>query len=521
MIRALQILAVTVTAVLLVATGGLLIVERTWAGKEPATPEGYFLHGSTGTELMPLAVFQVLPDLFPENFQPAGKAAGDWIEQFGFVRGSADFNQGLPYGISISQYQPRSGAPSPVPFVGFNCSVCHVARIHRTDGDAGFLIYGSGNPAIDLVPFGDAIKTSVLDEKRLTVDTIDSAHQQRFHHPLSLSEKLVIGYWLPGVRKALRASLPLRGQPYGGMDLRNSQLFPAGPGRNEPMKETVRFLINETPLPNGGASKIPSLYRQSDRHWAQFDGSLHDPVTRNSLAALGVGASVYNLRTPGILHTLQQVATYVSTLDGPKYAAVFPDQTIDPQRVQRGRAVYMRFCGDCHGWPGAKPDEWVRGKRLGDVVSYTEVGSDPSRVTFRYYPDMAQLIYDFFPANHPLKPKRTDLRPNAGDVHGFINAPLQAVFSRAPYLHNGSVPALAELINLEPRPAVFFRGSNLYDPVKVGLVAPDRPDTKRYFRYDTSLYGNSNRGHDYPWAFHGPGWNEETLKDLLEYLKTL
>src|SRR5205085_4816405 len=165
---------------------------------------------------------------------------------------------------------------------------------------------------IDLVPFGDAIKSSILDEKRLTTGAIASAYQARFHTPLSGSQKFVIGSWLKGVRKAIRAGLPLRGLPYGGADLRNPRFFPAGPGRNEPMKETVRFLINQTPEPNGGASKIPALYRQEDRHWAQFDGALHDPVTRNSLAALGVGASLDNLSRGGSLHTLQHTATYLA-----------------------------------------------------------------------------------------------------------------------------------------------------------------------------------------------------------------
>ena len=54
-----------------------------------------------------------------------------------------------------------------------------------------------------------------------------------------------------------------------------------------------------------------------------------------------------------------------------------------------------------------------------------------------------------------------------------------------------------------------------------GLIVPDQPDAKRYFRFDTALPGNSNKGHDYPWAYHGPGWNQAQLEDLLEYLKTI
>ena len=108
-----------------------------------------------------------------------------------------------------------------------------------------------------------------------------------------------------------------------------------------------------------------------------------------------------------------------------------------------------------------------------------------------------------------------------GDTRGYIAVPIVAPFTHTPYLHNGSIPTLAELIDLKPRPDVFFRGDNLYDPVDAGLIAPSQPDARRYFRFDTSIPGNSNKGHDYPWAYHGPGWNEASLQDLLEYLKTI
>jgi hypothetical protein len=521
MIRALQIVLIAITSVFLGAVVGLVALEATWTTKPQKSPQDYFLHGSTGTELMPLPVFQVLPDLFPDQFQPGGKDAGDWVDQFGFVRGQAGVNEGLPVGISITHYRPKSGAPSPVEFVGFNCAICHTAVIRRTDKSEGTLVYGMGNPNIDLVAFGDAVKTSLLDEKRLTVDTLQTAYEAKFHKTLGPLDKLMITLWLQEVRKGVKQEIPMRNQPFGSADLRNSSLMTSGPGRNQPMKETVRFLIDETPTPDGGSSKIPSLYEQHQRDWAQYDGSLRDPITRNALAALGVGASVYNLRVPGILETLNQSYIYIRDLQGPAYSEIFKDQPIDHTRAGRGQNVYMRYCSDCHGWPGAQPGEWIKGKRQNQVTPIDEIGTDSARVTFRFYPSMAQLIFDFFPDNHPLKPKRSDLRPNPGDVHGYINQPIGSTFSRAPYLHNGSVATLAELINLEPRRPVFYRGRNLYDPARVGLLVSDQQDAQRYFRYETGTYGNSNKGHNYPWAYHGPGWNENDLKDLVEYLKTL
>jgi hypothetical protein len=94
------------------------------------------------------------------------------------------------------------------------------------------------------------------------------------------------------------------------------------------------------------------------------------------------------------------------------------------------------------------------------------------------------------------------------------------------------VLTLAALINLEPREKAFCRGRADYDIERVGLafIAPRKEadealscDLKspHYFLFDTKEPGNSNRGHDYPWPYHAPEWNEQALRDLLAYLKTL
>lgn len=520
-VRGLQLVVIAIAALFLAAVAALIAWERSWVGKDPSTPEDYFRYGSTGTEIMPLAVLQVLPTLFPENFQPGGASAGDWVDQFGFVRGRPGVNEGLPLGVNISRYRPKSGAPYPISMVGFNCAVCHSAKLTVAGRDGGFVVLGMANAALDLVAFGEAVKSSVLDEKRLTMATIEATYEGTVHNKLGLTDKLAIKLWLDGVRAALKADFPLRSEPYGGADIRNPQFLLSGPGRNEPMKETVRFLIHQTPEPTGGSSKIPALYRQDRRHWAQFDGSLGDPFLRNSLAALGVGASLDNLRMPGILATIRETYTYVKDLEGPRFTEVIGEAAgIDAERARRGAAVYAQYCTSCHGGPTADAKDWSKGQRQGDVIAQKEVGTDPARVTFRFYGGLKQIVYDFFPDDHPLKPRLADMRAEPDGARGFVSEPLESVFSRGPYLHNGSVPTLAQLINLTPRPNLFYRGTSEIDPVGVGIVAPTAADPKHYYRFDTAAYGNSNRGHDYPWAYRGAGWNEEALKDLLEYLKT-
>ena len=77
--------------------------------------------------------------------------------------------------------------------------------------------------------------------------------------------------------------------------------------------------------------------------------------------------------------------------------------------------------------------------------------------------------------------------------------PLDGIWLRGPYLHNGSVPTLREL--LEPpgsRRPTFYRGYDVLDPVRVGFVS-DVPEEKgrKFAFYDTQELTKSNRGHLY------------------------
>ena len=73
-LRAARLMAISVVGVLLTAMVAFLIWESTWVdhGAIPSRDDN-FLYGTIGTEFIPLPVLQVLPDLFPDQFQPAGK----------------------------------------------------------------------------------------------------------------------------------------------------------------------------------------------------------------------------------------------------------------------------------------------------------------------------------------------------------------------------------------------------------------------------------------------------------------
>jgi cytochrome c553 len=522
--RILQIVAICISALLLISVFVFLFLESRWAKPRHLEKHEAFLYGPTGTELMPLAVFEVLPDMFPDYFQPAGKEAGDWIDQFGFNRGTPNVNEGLPLGFSLTNYRPKSGAPSPVRFVGFSCSMCHVSQIRRADKPS-VLVEGMGNYSVDFIAWVDAVRSALLNEDRLTVDTIGEAYEKKFNQPLSFGEKAMISVWLPGTRKFFKDNLPKYDEPFHGLAARDPQLMPNGPARTQPFRNLIRLVLDR-PATSGDHAfcKVPTLYEQGNRVWGQYDGSIGNRLSRSVLAAIATGATIENLIIPDVSNGVISAVDYTVTLKGPRYEQIFPAEAakLDAAKVERGRQLYMQSCASCHGVRNPQTGKWENGAFTGQVVPIEQIKTDPERVNFRYNESLPDALYAFFPDGHPLRPKREDIRPGpAGTTRGYINSPIESVFARAPYLHNGAVLTLAELINLKPRRTVVYRGANTYDPIDVGLASPLQPETAIYYRFDTSMRGNSNQGHDYPWAFHGPGWNQAALEDLLEFLKTL
>jgi hypothetical protein len=95
--------------------------------------------------------------------------------------------------------------------------------------------------------------------------------------------------------------------------------------------------------------------------------------------------------------------------------------------------------------------------------------------------------------------------------------PLNGIWSSAPYLHNGSVPTLRDMLRTpEERPKEFYVGSRKYDAVNIGFQSMPSENGLTYYRYDTSVPGNLNSGHRF-----GSDLTDEQKLQLIEYLKTL
>ncbi|MCI5166246.1 MAG: ribonuclease E [Candidatus Electrothrix sp. GM3_4] len=111
-------------------------------------------------------------------------------------------------------------------------------------------------------------------------------------------------------------------------------------------------------------------------------------------------------------------------------------------------------------------------------------------------------------------------------LNAYKARPLNGIWATAPYLHNGSIPTLYDLLlpkkkESDPadgqyRPNEFQVGSREFDPVKVGFITEgysnNNPGKKDNTRFLTSSPGNDNSGHEYKlWASSKDKESEELL----------
>ncbi len=93
--------------------------------------------------------------------------------------------------------------------------------------------------------------------------------------------------------------------------------------------------------------------------------------------------------------------------------------------------------------------------------------------------------------------------------------PLNGIWASPPFLHNGSVNSLYEILLPPSERKNFYLGCDEYDPIRAGLACTE---ANGGFLFDTSLVGNKPVGHDY--GPKGPNAEEDRMA-LVEYLKSI
>lgn len=479
-----------------------------------ADPETEFLYGSIGGEAeagIPYWLIVTLPRVFPEHLPGPG----------GYASLGLPWEEGreLPVGFSKKTIGFER--------VGFNCALCHATRYRTRPEETPTIVAAGGSHTADVQGLLDFFGRAAADP-RFEPDTLLA--EIDLAYPLSWTERLLYRYALiPIAGKRLRQ----QAEQFAWAAERPAW----GPGRDAPMNLT-KFNFLEMPLDDSvDNTDFPSIWNLAVRRGRpemklNLDGAT--PVARSVLidSALGLGAT----NTPFFHRRMAALEEWLSELPPPAWPGSLP---LDADLAARGEPVFRAHCAQCHAT--APP-----GPRMGTVIPIAEVGTDRERMD-------AWTLAAAEAAN--AKVASFGIERDGMEKHeGYVAVPLEGLWLRGPYLHNGSVPTVGDLLAPPAeRPAAFWRGHDLLDPAGFGFAsklcplpeseaapaagygacasrfaAPGEPCIPAFVAaggrlavpdawcLDTGERGNGNGGHEFGTAL--PAADKEAL---IEYLKTL
>jgi processive rubber oxygenase RoxA-like protein len=450
----------------------------------------HFKYGSTGGEHesgFPYWIFQALPQVCAHRL-PGG------YRSLGFV-----YEEGktLPIGMSQRRY-------TGIDRTFLNCAVCHTSTVRESPQAKPQIILGMPANTFDVMGFERFLFECAGDPQFSAEFIVPEARRlrQAQGEDLDLIDRyLVYPLAIAIMRDRL---LMLRGR-FSFVLQQAEHGLPWGPGRVDTFnsaKVLFNFPMDKLdPSESLGASDFPSIWNQRKKKGMQlhWDGNNTMVEERNKSAAFGTGTTPPTID----LEAIGRIEDWLLDLKPPPYP--FP---IDAALAARGAPVYKEYCAGCHGASGQD----FSGEKVGKVTPIEEVGTDRRRLdSYTYTLAVNQsTLYAGYP--HRFQHFRK--------TFGYANMPLDGLWLRAPYLHNGSVPTLRDL--LEPaanRPKVFYRGYDVYDQKNVGFVSTVADEQGRqYFKYDATAAGNSNAGHE--GRAYGTLLPAAEKAALLEYLKT-
>ena len=489
----LGLVSVIVLTVLLVA--GAWLVGRFGADRAVAYQDDleHFKYGSLGSEHefgIPYWIWRALPELFQDKL-PA--PANGW-QSVGFV-----FESGkeLPVGMAQRRYLGFD-------VVWLNCAFCHAGTVRETPASRPQVYTAMPANTFDFRAFMRFLFAAGEDRRFTPQDILRQIKVIRAREGLDnlpLIDRLVLRFY--GIYYMRERILALRDR------LQFIAAQPEwGPGRVDtfnPLKAYFNFPPDQLAEQERiGTTDFPSIWNQGQRESLQmhlhWDGNNVSLEERNRSAAMGTGITPPTGDRP----SLKRVADWLRSLAAPPYP--FP---IDKALAAKGAPIYKQYCASCHGADGKD----FRGEHVGKIVPIEEIGTDRRRLdSYTYEVAVNQNLIFAGYGNERFSHFRK--------TFGYANSPLDGVWLRAPYLHNGSVPTVRALLEpAERRPKTFYRGYDVYDQENLGFVADVAEEKgRKYFRYDTAEPGNSNNGHE--GKRYGTELPDAAKNALIEYLKT-
>ncbi len=425
-----------------------------------ADPVDQFKYGSTGGDRnfgIPYAMWEAMPTLF-RDLMPEGREDEGWAA-FGFLyEDPADLPPELrhprPVGTSL-----RNNLG--IDRIFLNCAGCHAGSVRTGPGGEQLIIAGMPSNTVDLSAFQGFLARAAVDE-RFSADRFLSEIDARGIE-LDLVNRFALKFVGIGMARERLLAIVDRFDDF----VHNEPTF--GPGRFDtfnPAKALLNWEFDRDPRePSASASSIsPPSSCRAPRRGCSSTGTATTP---RSPSATAPPPSAPAPPRPSSTAPRSSAWRTGSPPPSPRPSPTSsPPSSTPPSRTKARRST------PANAPPATAP-------RAATSPASTWARSPPS-------PRSAPTAPASTTTPTTSRSTRTASTPSSAPerfqtfrkTNGYANAPLDGLWLRAPYLHNGSVPTLAALLSPpDERPAAFLRGHDVYDPQAMGFESdPARID---------------------------------------------
>jgi hypothetical protein len=517
------------------AVGKVVDLSQGWSKEQ----QEWFWYTTQGSQIIPYDWFLALEQASNDRlFRSTAN-----FERFKYLTATPSKRNpdGLPVGFVKDVDSNGHG------WIGLTCAACHTNQIEFNG--VGMRIDGAPTMA-DFTMFFDELTAAVAATEK------DDAKFDRF------AKAVLRNADSPSTRNDLRRSLFETAERLEARRQLNASPVAYGYARLDAFGDILNMVLaHDLGVPENKRAadapvSYPFLWDTPQHDVVQWNGSAANaapgPLLRNTGEMLGVFAAV-ELVPSGLtrgyknsieLENLGKLEESLDDLWSPQWPMeVLPP--LDPIKATNGKAHYETHCVKCHAYIN-RTDPARRVNAV--MIPLEQIGTDP-KMARNFSQRMAktgrlQGTKAFVIAGDPLPAETHALaillnavtgsilyRPVQSveaAIHEFLKVPkggganlnsykarpLNGIWATAPYLHNGSVPNLWQLLQSpEQRVKEFYVGTRAFDPKNVGF---ETQPFEGGFRFDTTLPGNSNEGHVY-----GTQLADEQKWELIEYLKSL
>lgn len=492
-------------------------------------------HTDQGTRIMPAAFLAALPQadgsgkvMSPEN-----------LRKWGFLTENVAADARNPYGWPLGFTVSDPAATTGIAVAGVTCALCHTGQLDYR-GTAIHIEGGQAN--INLAAFQTAIYAA------LGATASDPARTASF-----LRDAVAAGYPSEQVKDDFKQAVNTAAELLASQ--KGLTGVSPGPGRVDAVQGIANAVFTtDLQVPANGRNldapvSYPYLWDIWRLTWLQYNGFLPpQALSRNIGEVLGVNGKTNFInpatgalnpvpdrwRTSVQMDNLIWMESVLKNLKAPTWPAEILGK-IDQTKAANGGRLFAQHCASCHGikelpngnwdaviyplsligtdanqavnWAGRRYDASKLG--LGSAVPASALAAAVNAIRRQHYAD----------SKTPTAEQESDVSFAA--PCGYKARPLIGVWATPPFLHNGSVRTIYDLLS-DTRPTSFKFGSRQYDPVNLGYV---EDTTAGAAALDTSIPGNHNTGHWFTNEAYRPGRIGRQLSAaeklaLIEFIKS-